>query len=159
VTPAGFLEISDWFSCENQGCGIASTEVDGVATLVAFLVDAGIAGNRDAYRIGSGVDPVSAAAATWGPWLDIPDWCPWQNEGADITVADITGNGKPDLIVLLVDAPDGQNSGFYRVGRDLDNAGQVSGSWTQRLAVSRTPCASPASLQMSINQLQLLVRS
>jgi hypothetical protein len=62
--PAGFLEIPDWFGWENQGCEIASTEVDGDITLVASLVDAGVAGNRGAYCIGSGVAPVSGAAAT-----------------------------------------------------------------------------------------------
>ena len=52
----------------------------------------------------------------------------WFNEGAGVAVADISGNGQPDLARLSVDAvPDGPNTGSYRIGWNLDAAGQVTG--------------------------------
>ena len=47
----------------------------------------------------------------------MPDWDSWFNEGAGVAVADISGNGQPDLLVFRVDAvPNGQNAGYYRIG-------------------------------------------
>lgn len=47
----------------------------------------------------------------------MPDWDSWFNEGAGVAIADISGNGQPDLLVFRVDAvPEGQNAGYYRMG-------------------------------------------
>jgi hypothetical protein len=62
----------------------------------------------------------------------IPGWVSWENQGANVAVADLSGNGKPDLLVLRVDAPaGGPNAAFYRVGSSLDSQGQVRtwGPW------------------------------
>ncbi len=133
--PTGFIAIPDWFSWENQGCGFASLNRNGASELVAFTIDAGAGANRGVYRLGSDVDPVSGAAGVWGPWRDVPDWFSRTNQGGDVAAADITGNGTPDLVVLLVDAPDGPNAGFYRVGRELDADGVVTAGWTPWLAI------------------------
>src|SRR3954451_18461625 len=95
-----------------------------------FLIDAPPGQNRGLYRFGAGLDPVTAAAGSWGPWQDIPDWFPWENADGGVACADVTGNGRPDLIVLMVDSPQGQNAGYYRVGRDLSDQGVVTGGWT-----------------------------
>lgn len=63
-------------------------------------------------------------------WLEVPDWFSWTNEGAGVAVADLTGDGGSDLVVFMVDAPDGANQGYYRVGRRLDGDGQVAGGWS-----------------------------
>ena len=55
---------------------------------------------------------------------------PTENQGADIAVADLAGNGRRDLIVLMVDNQVGQNRGIYRVGRGLDANGNITGGWT-----------------------------
>ena len=68
-------------------------------------------------------------------WSPVPDWESWFNEGAGVAIADISGNGQPDLLVFRVDAvPDGQNAGYYRIGWDIDAAGRVTG-WSPWLAV------------------------
>src|SRR5262249_40345944 len=59
----------------------------------------------------------------------VPDWFSWENQGVDNAVADITGSGRPDLLVLMVDNGPEQNRGVYRMGRDLDTAGVVTGGW------------------------------
>ena len=59
----------------------------------------------------------------------MPDWFSWANEGAGIAVADVSGSGRPDLVVMMIDGvPGGANAGYYRIGWDLDEAGEPS-SW------------------------------
>src|SRR5690242_9429399 len=64
----------------------------------------------------------------------IPDWVSWDNQGANIAVFDLDGDGAPELLVLRVDHPaGGPNAGFYRVGHHLDAQGNVNqwGHWLQ----------------------------
>jgi len=57
---------------------------------------------------------------------DILGWVSWENQGANIAVADLNKDGKPELIVLRIDHPtSGRNRGFYRVGRALDAQGGI----------------------------------
>lgn len=130
-----FVQVPDWFSWENQGCGVAAASLGGARSLVFFAVDAGMTGNRGVYRIGGGVDPLTGVANTWGPWREVPDWLSQVNQGGDVAVGDITGDGTPDLLVLRVDAPAGQNAGFYRVGRGLTADGEITGGWAPWVAV------------------------
>ena len=123
--------VPDWFSFENQGAGIAVADVTGNGKLdvVVLLVDNPPVQNQALYRVGADLDATGAVTGGWGPWQPVPDWFSWENQGAGIAVADVTGNGKPDVVVLLVDNPVGPNQGLYRIGRDLDATGAVTGGW------------------------------
>ena len=69
------------------------------------------------------------------PFRIIPDWFSWQNQGANVAVADLTRDGSQDLVVLRVEAPlAGPNSAFYRVGRGLEPDGTVQ-TWGPWLSV------------------------
>jgi hypothetical protein len=60
----------------------------------------------------------------------VPDWTSFENQGANVAVADLDKDGVPELIVLRVDHPTaGTNQGFYRVGRKLDANGNITGGW------------------------------
>ena len=63
------------------------------------------------------------------PFLNIPDWLSWDNQGAGIAVSDLSNNGQQALIVLMVDSAAGKNKGLYRVGKNLDVKGTSSGGW------------------------------
>jgi Domain of unknown function (DUF1929)/FG-GAP repeat len=63
-------------------------------------------------------------------YLQIPDWFSAENAGGGVAIADLDGNGKQDLVVFMVDNGPGQNRGLFRVGRDLDAAGVVTGGYT-----------------------------
>jgi hypothetical protein len=46
-------------------------------------------------------------------FLAIPDWLSDENAGVGIAVADLNGDGFPDLVVLRVDDPPGANSAYF----------------------------------------------
>src|SRR5664279_5226312 len=131
LMPIGFTPVPDWFSFDNQGAAVASADVSGNGRpdLVVLMIDNAPDQNSGLYRVGADVDATGAVTGGWGPWQPVPDWFSFENQGAGIAVADVTGNGRLDVVVLLVDNPPVQNQALYRVGADLDATGAVTGGW------------------------------
>ncbi|MFI9406341.1 galactose oxidase-like domain-containing protein [Nocardia sp. NPDC052316] len=131
-----FVPVPGWFAWENQDCGVAVADIDGDGDtdVVVFMVDNPEGQNAGFYRVGSRFTADGTVAA-WGPWLEVPEWFGWENQGAGIALADLSGNGRLDLVIFLVDNPPGQNQGYYRIGRDLAADGTVTGGWTPWLPV------------------------
>lgn len=130
--PNGFIAVPDWFSFENQGGNIALADLDGSGQqdILVLLVDHPLGQNQGLYKVGKNLDSQGAPTGGWGDWQAIPDWFSAENQGAGIAVADLSGNGRPDLIVFMIDNPVGKNRGIYKVGKDLDANGKVTGGWT-----------------------------
>lgn len=69
------------------------------------------------------------------PFQPVPDWISWENQGANVAIADLNRDGTPDILVLRVDAPpDGPNAAFYKVGSHLDAQGNVQ-AWSPWLPI------------------------
>ncbi|MDQ3654313.1 MAG: matrixin family metalloprotease [Chloroflexota bacterium] len=67
-----------------------------------------------------GADDVLGIQTIYGAAIKaVPGWFGAENQGADIALADINGNGRPDLVVFHVDNPGGENHGYYRVISDF----------------------------------------
>ncbi len=134
--PAGgwtpWLEVPDWFPFENQGAGLAVGDLSGTGRrdLVVFMIDSPAAQNQGYYRVGKGLDAGGNATQGFGPWIPVPDWFSWENQHGAVTLADLDGDGRLELVVLMVDNAIQQNRGVYRVGRALDGDGNVTGGWT-----------------------------
>jgi hypothetical protein len=129
--PANYLQIPDWFSAENQGANIAVAALSnsGAQDLIVLMVDSPAGQNRGLFRIGRNLDSNGNVTGGWTPWIDVPDWFSWENQGTGIAVGDLTGAGTHDLVVYMIDNPVGQNQGYYRVGKALDPNGNVNGGW------------------------------
>ena len=133
-----FISIPDWFSWDNQGAGIAVADLtgNGQPDLIVLQVDNPPGANQGFYRVGSNLDANGQITNGWGPWIAVPDWFSHENQGADMAIADLNGNGQPDLIIFQIDSPPGQNQGFYRIGWNLDAAGNVTGGWSPWIAIA-----------------------
>src|SRR5512143_3172882 len=120
--PLGFIEIPDWFPFENQGASLAVAYLDGTGRidLVVLMVDNPPGQNQGFYRVGKNLDTNGNVTGNWGPWMAIPDWFPFENQGAGVAVAALEPGQRPDLIVFMIDNPPGRNQGYYRVGSHLD---------------------------------------
>ncbi len=40
-------------------------------------------------------------------FINVPDWFSWENQGAGIAVTDLDGDQRPELIVFMIDDPQG----------------------------------------------------
>jgi hypothetical protein len=127
----GWIDIPDWFSFENQGAGVAVADVSGTGNrdLIVFMVDNPGGRNRGLFRVGRHLDAAGKVTGGFSPWIDVPDWFSFENQGAGVAVADIDGDGQQDIVVFMIDNPAGQNAAFYRVGKALDANGNVNGGW------------------------------
>ena len=94
--------------------------------LVIFMVDAPDGPNQGYYR--SGPLHADGTVSAWRPWGAVPDWYFWENQGAGVAVADLDGDGTPELVVMAVDNPPGQNGGYYTVGWRLAG-GRPADGW------------------------------
>ena len=128
---AGYLQVPDWFSFENQGGGVAVADLRGTGQqdLLLLMVDNPPGKNNGFYRVGRNIDALGNPLGGWTPWAGVPDWFSLENQGADIAAADIDKDGKQDLVVFMIDNPPGRNQGYYRLGKGLDINGNVTGGW------------------------------
>jgi hypothetical protein len=129
---SAWQEVPDWFSWENQGCGITVLGPDsqGRRDLVVFMVDNGPELNQGLYRIGHQLDKDGVVMGGWSPWREVPGWFSWANQGAAVTS---DGASRDVLFFQIDDAPttpgvSGQNQAFFRVATGVDDDG-TSQDW------------------------------
>jgi hypothetical protein len=128
-----FTAVPDWFPWENAGGSVAVADIDadGRPDIVVLMVDNPPGRNAGYYRVGHAFDDAGNLSGGWSDWQPVPDWFPAENDAAGIAVTDVNGNGQPDVIVYMIDAPAGANQGYYRIGWSLDpTSGTVTGGWT-----------------------------
>lgn len=128
-----FIPVPEWISWENEGGNIAVADLGntGQPDLIVFRIDSPPQANRGFYRIGHNLNSNGVITGGWTPWIEVPEWNSWENQGGSIAVADLSGNGNNDLIIFQIDNPQGINRGLYRIGRDIDANGVVHGGWSQ----------------------------
>ncbi|MDF0676493.1 MAG: DUF1929 domain-containing protein [Nitrospira sp.] len=123
----GWQPVPDWFSWENQGAGVAIADGNqaGDHDLVIFQIDNAPGQNQAFFKRGARLQ-ITGDVDSWGPWMGVPGWFSWENQGGGLTVADLGGLRK--LIALNIDNPPQQNAGLYEVF-DLDSDPAREGRW------------------------------
>lgn len=124
--------VPGWFGSEDQGAGVALADINrnGTVDLLVFHVDNPGGENHGYYRIGWNLNTAGDPTGGWSPIKAVPGWFGSENQGAGVALADINGNGSQDLIVYHIDNPGGENHGYYRIGWNLNAAGDVTGGWS-----------------------------
>ncbi|WP_148109024.1 hypothetical protein [Nonomuraea sp. WAC 01424] len=124
--------IPGWFGAEDQGGGVAVWDISGNGRpdLVVFHIDNPGEENTGHYRIGWNLNQQGDPVGGWSSIKSVPGWFGAEDQGADISITDISGNGRPDLVVAHIDNPGGENRAYYRIGWDLDVSGVPQGGWS-----------------------------
>lgn len=132
IMPNQFINVPDWTAQENQGAGVAVAALSGpgLKDLIVFQIDSPVGLNQGLYKVGRNLTSIGAILDGWTGWQTVPNWDAVENQGGDIALADLTGNGKQDLMVFQIDNPAALNRGRYKVGRDIDANGAVLGGWS-----------------------------
>lgn len=122
----GAKRVPGWIGAESDGAGIAVADINrnNIPDLILLSIDAPSGDNQGYYRIAFDLDEHGDPAR----WLD-PRKIPWRGahqQGGGLAVADLDGNGEPEMIVFMIDNPSGENQGRYRIGRDLSSSGIVA---------------------------------
>ncbi|MDY6990533.1 MAG: hypothetical protein SWQ30_21020 [Thermodesulfobacteriota bacterium] len=129
------IEIPVLFSRASAGAGITMGDINtnGRPDLIITHIDDPGGGNTGYYFVGWDVD-TEGNIASWTDPIEIPGWFGDKSSGAGITMGDIDVNGRPDLIMGHIDNPEGENSGYYRIGWNIDEEGNVS-EWTKQIGI------------------------
>jgi len=114
------MEVPGWWGQETAGAGIAVTNIDGDPRpeIVIFHIDQAPGANQGYYRVGWNVDQ-QGYTSNWSQHVAFGDWWGESTQGAGLTTAELTGNGRPELIAMHIDNPRGENTAYYRVVYDL----------------------------------------
>ncbi|MCU7851436.1 MAG: hypothetical protein KZQ80_04405 [Candidatus Thiodiazotropha sp. (ex Monitilora ramsayi)] len=114
---------------EGQGAGIAMAALDSNPRpdMILMAYDNPSKGNSFRYKIGWNVNS-SGKATSWSPYKTAPG-VGWEGQGAGVTLTDLDGNSRPEMVLLAYDNPSQANNFRYRVGWNLNASGNAT-SWS-----------------------------
>lgn len=114
---------------EAQGAGIAVTNLDQNARpeLIFMAYDNPPGQNTFRYRIGWNLS-TTGGTGIWSDPIAVPG-VGWEAQGASMTVTNLDGNVRPDLILMAYDNPPEENNFRYKIGWNVDANGMAA-SWT-----------------------------
>lgn len=118
-----------------QGADLASWDLDanGITDLLLLAYDAPAGPNNLRYKIGYDVT-ARAVARRWSNGYVLQPGMGDEGQGAGVELADLNGNGRPELIMLTYDNPAGANNVRYRIGFDVNNRGKTS-NWSRTVQI------------------------
>jgi hypothetical protein len=113
---------------DNAGGGAAITDINGNGKpdLLLMGIDDPKGANKFWYMIGWDLK-TDGKPSSWSSTVHSPD-IGKDNAGGGAAIADINGNGKPDLLLMGIDDPKGANKFWHMIGWDLNTDGKPS-SW------------------------------
>jgi hypothetical protein len=137
ANPWSSLFIQPWSIETKSGGGAALDHIDQDAGQLYDAVFTGIQwlpeGDRFYYKVAWNLDN-TGKAASWSKTFYGPS-CGTAQSGGGADIADIDGNGIPDLLVMSVDNPEKSNSFWYYIGWNMGTGGQVT-SWSPKIQVN-----------------------
>lgn len=133
-TWAGPYQWTTGIGSYTSGLGVGLYDINGNGIIDAIFAWCDNPSGQDAIKYAVAWDLTTAGAVTsWSAVKTIPNTgIGNDNEGMDISVSNVAGSARPDLIVAWVDRPSaGVDAVRWKIGKDIDTAGNIaSGSWT-----------------------------
>ena len=114
---------------ENSGGGAAIVDINGNGKpdLLLMGIDNPAGANSFQYKIGWDLG-ASGSVTSWSGVFTVTGLGS-ENAGGGAAIADINGNGRPDLLLMGIDNLEGADSFQYKIGWDLDASGSAT-SWS-----------------------------
>ncbi|HEX2209153.1 MAG TPA: DUF3892 domain-containing protein, partial [Longimicrobium sp.] len=121
---------------ETQGLGIAVGHVNpgDRPDLVLLYVNNPPGANELWYRVGWELD-AEGNASSWSVPRRVPLRVAEEVAEADIALADLDGDGRPELVIAYATRGAGWQRVFYRIGWRLNVSGEVEGGWSDSVEV------------------------
>ncbi len=132
VAPYNRVEGVGW---EGQGAGVGYGDFNnnGRPDMVLMAYDNPAYGNTFRYRVGWDINFSTGTASSWTSYQEVAG-VGWEGQGAGLAIHDINNNGKEDMIFMAYDNPAGNNSFRYKIGWDINTAGNAQ-NWTNYIQV------------------------
>jgi cytolysin (calcineurin-like family phosphatase) len=126
---------------DTEGAGIAMADIDGngMEDLIELHIwdknNNNSAQNYAHYSIGWNPGSTDSGKPTsWSGRYNIGAGVGWRNQGGGIAAGFINDNEIIDLVVFYIDNPDGVNTGYYRIGWDVNTDGTID-NWSDSIEV------------------------
>ncbi|MEM7060062.1 MAG: FG-GAP-like repeat-containing protein [Pseudomonadota bacterium] len=117
-------------SHEGEGAGVATWDLDGngMPEMILLAQNAPSGPNDFRYRVVRDLDTTGRPARV-GRFFRVSGMGD-RGQGAGLALADLDGNGRPEMFVLTENDASGMNTFRYKIGWNLDADGQAT-RWTQ----------------------------
>ena len=128
------IDVPGWLGVESRGGGIAVGYIndDKIPDVVIFSVDKQGRGETAYLKVGFNIRD-DGTAEYWANPIPIYGMSINQIAAADISIADINKNGRPDIVIYTIENSKGGNKQNYRIGWDIDTKGTIV-NWDSHLA-------------------------
>lgn len=135
VDHRGPYRVPGWAGHDNKGGDItfASVSDEFHTDLVVMHIEIPGTSNAGYYRLGLNVQRANDGAYVIDRWegpYQVPSWFGHHNEGGGVAVGHLKNDNSNDLVIFHVEKRAGEQTGYYRVGFDLDTKGRVRGGWS-----------------------------
>jgi hypothetical protein len=110
---------------ESQGAGLAFHDLNGNGRpdMLLMSLDNPPGDNSFRYRIGWDVN-ARGIASSWSTYVQLSAQS-WEGQGAGVTFTQLDTNPRPEVILVSIDNPTGANTFRYRIGWNMDTAGNA----------------------------------
>ena len=131
---------------ETQGADVAVGNVNGIEPIdmVTVWMDNPSGENTIKYRFGWNIDWNSGEASSWSSTKTMSGWVGTDAAGVGVALVNLDATSNLDLVVLWVYDPGGANTIYYKIGWNLNTAGDPA-SWSSLKSMPSTDVGDSAS--------------